>query len=1648
MESVLNLWKSFAGVITPDINLQSVTASNIVAIPGSWPEEDALFEDVLEATFVSIPHLKGLSNRALVATSLLYLVWAAFWIISGIAWLVPVFLCLTVLYCFGVVATVTTSWSVGFWACGLISGVLTIGPIIWVELVYTIMRLAQVTEQGNKSVKSLAERLALVVQKRQVNFSINVHAVTVTAQNLHLVIEHNLPAAVSAMTYVLFCPSLLPGLTGLSALAFVLVLTLNRAIYAAIRKQVKGYFFTVKVSLCIIFLSTTASDKVVNAGSELALMIAGLVFYPFYWFVWRQNYKMARRAIKLLIATTVLKCLNWSIALRFLATTGKSEAKGLNIKKKSLRSLWNNVILDLNKVVDSLSVPEFIRSLPDRFDASAINETQEILADLGWPAAEPVTTPVDVKAPENVYKYIDSVIGTTSIRQGVTRLELTVAKELWRLKGLAPEYKRSEQFATEENELESLARYFESAVVDMPEVKVDEVFVLVGDIFRNSRLTPFNKIVRKWEKKYGLGPFWSDLSAKGRWRKLKRSTFIKSIGGIPAFLKLWAKTFKIAPALVPVAPISVKGEALAEKKWRNDVVRTVIGAPLVHYISSTLWNYFPNHNFKYWSTNIKVGMPLNGANISRLVSEHEAYDHHFAGDFTAFDSTVGELVAKIIAGVRKKGFERHRDYAKICFLVDANYSTLLASPMMTTSTGNIYRKKGGLSTGHSSTSIDNSLAVTIYYLAAWKVVTGLSAHEFRHYCKLSNYGDDHLLSWHGAAPPTWTAPNIMRAMGKFGIGIRDEEPSKILGRMSFLSKMWRKPNSSDEMTFLRLGIPVPGWIVYHDVNKLVGKAYAPSKDVKADRDYRMKRLVSYLSLTAHHPDVYDKIRESIEEVRVSNKGKVMKIPVPVPTYDEVLKSWYDPKTVIPEEDVDVLKPGEIIDYSMDGLADTVVNILSVIPDFLNPAIYNMGYTNHLISLFRGQLGWPVHLVKLVNSAFGVAEITSLLKKTPYSFLADSPSIVSAPPQHSVGGLLMRHWIFCMLCGRTETSKVGNFLSYFDSKVASFNFVLNGHVQTIIRRFDVPWWRVMVISALHFMPDIDLPEWILWFKAPSMSEVVEYIMGYLLNVFWSKIPANMKQAMHAIDTIGSTSARVLVEAPTGVGKSTSLVATIYRNSWFRYEKIIMIVPRSLLVTSLCPYLIDAFGVPAHPVTEGCPYDPDARFIVCTGMEVLLHPEWIKKTNLFIWDECHLEEGLYLGVGRVLIQSDQNLVMTTATPSRFNLDAVDIHCPLTIASTWSVDETMSEQIDAASLSYEDYWVVYRDRILKIIRGFPHAKFLVFIVDKSQATYISQRFAGKVCVLSSESKTVLKDANLYIATAVADVGLTIPAVDWVITSNIVRESVPLTVNPDNGERTEVDKVVFTKLTEATRRQRFGRTGRTNNGLATIIEFKNASFVHSKPEWTEAAIGASLLRSGAPASIVGTYFPESLKLLWTNELPSGIKETAEAFAERYEMFQKALKMVSQKSYRPALDAGERLEFQTVSGNTIPSGRLPPNFARGDDIPVPSTVDDVHRFIVGASKWMVDRNVRLSEQQIIAFLRTEHLSWKTFVKAFEDDEWYDNGYIGVNFEELEKSENPAFAGWTDPTIRFGRRVGPKGAKIDIRPWKDSAYFDNPKPLN
>jgi len=1070
------------------------------------------------------------------------------------------------------------------------------------------------------------------------------------------------------------------------------------------------------------------------------------------------------------------------------------------------KTTFAGIVQTMSIFIDSVGLPNYIRTSTLNFDRESVAQTYEIARDLGWPVNVKITEPVlGIAGGKFDAKWL---LFGTDFRQGMGKRRLYIDETLNHLKGIYPEFKRSESFQNFDNELVATSRYFVEPDVAFPDISVDYVWPILKDIFQNSQLTSFNTIISKWEKKYALGAFFRDRLHPNR--KFRRSHFITEVGGYAKFKQLWARTFTYSPAMVPVSAVFVKGEALPPKKWQNDKVRTVIGSPIFQYIMSTIWNFEPNHRFRWETTPIKVGMPLNGAVLSGLWQRHARLDHHFAGDMTNFDSTITAEVQRVIREVRKKGFENHKDFDRIASLIDLNYTLVENQLLNTTSTGNVYRKGSGLTTGHSSTSADNSITTVTLYLAAWKEITGYSALEFKHFNELSVYGDDHILSISSVSPPGWTWSNITKTMSRWNIEMR-QEASGNLRSIPFLSKFGRKPTPSDREEFNKCNLPVPEWVIYHDKERLVGKL--TSDVLSIDPRYRVKRLISYLDLCAHHPDVYMSIRTAIDLTMRKNPTSFKRFVANIPPYKKVVTNWYT-KFSTPPKEPDVTEKvsefensGALATYGEQSFLDVLTSYLASVPDFLNPVVVMSGYTTFIQSRLAPFLDWPICLIAHQNRFLTEAQVASILPRTPYRFL----TVRLGLPAQSVNftTLLLRHWIFIIFHTKRAYLGVPALVSDFARKIGDVQFGFNAVIQQEVQHFDIPFWNMGLTAALHFVVVPDVLSFLQHVRFPNISTLWDHCLNYIYVNLWYHVPPNYRDLQMLKQNVGPEGP-YLITAPTGTGKSTTMIGAITRILSTKYTKFILVEPRSLLVKTLVPYLVNTIGLSASGLTRGMVLDRRATIWVMTPQELLINSKYLDPDHLVILDEAHVEEEAYLLLRKVLRDWKIPTIYSTATPTDGLIDECVGHTALRMASFY-VTTVREDSIKVAMRTLGDtYW----EKISSYLRAAPpSAKFLVFVPDTKLGLKYMEKCPRRCCMLSSGKLDMDDDADVIFSTSVTDAGVTIPNVDYVISLDIDRR---VGVLPNETNLSPF----FIRLPDQTVKQRAGRTGRTNNGTFILVK------------------------------------------------------------------------------------------------------------------------------------------------------------------------------------------------------------------------------------
>jgi len=1103
--------------------------------------------------------------------------------------------------------------------------------------------------------------------------------------------------------------------------------------------------------------------------------------------------------------------------------------------------------------LNDFRLPEFISSQYKAPTIQSISRTYQDLAGLGLSALPGFADSLGEDSQETYLAdhadLLQWFLGSSNYRLGFRALK--TAYHSWAPLGFRPEWignRHASTFTGVFEEIRSTWRYWTGnhkttlEAHDFEDV-LDGLWEGVRVQFENSKLTPPETIFARWTKKYNMGFGFGVFHKDGTIRQLSRRQIIKGMGGDGPFIQFWKDVFKVSTTLDQPSPVFTKMENLKLKKAFTRSVRTIIGSPFAHHVLTTVFNYQPNHNYKLWETPMKVGMPSNGVTLNRLWSSLMGHEAVFAGDMTAFDSTQAPPVIEMVARLRKLGFEGHRDQDRICELIDVAYSKLLTQPMGFKNFGDVFTKEQGFTTGHSSTSVDNSLALIINYLFAWRVVTGLPAREFYKYNTLANFGDDHVLGYDRVFG--WNPEAAMKAMARLGTIMRDEAPGVDSlpsiaavppaggwkeGKFSFLAKV-PLPMTSDVVAELeQAGVNLNlNFATCHDPERLLklkGEQFARAVN---DTYRSYQTLLAYIDLTAHHIDIYEILAKQAANMLQDNRASWLARGIkaknirPAKSYNEVLRQWYSGSVhvgvpleqgeVPDDEDFESQVGFEIIDDQ--DVWGVIVRWIADFPTFLAPRYQNLSWADWLQVKLSTRLSWPLALIaqgsRITNDPTAVR---TLLSKGPYQFLRSESLLVV---DEKFSSLLFRHWIFMAYSSlyrrKGRSPSFFDLFRFFDSFFVNFWFIITGKVVQVVVELDVHIFETLLIFFLSFL-DVDIP-WLTpiawnppspsWFVADCLTRFFRWVTPSG-SIDFQSLDARCR--LLAVDPEDS----FVLSAPTGTGKSTRMILRI--SDTIR-RRIIVIVPRAILVREVGKYMRETFGhrVRIGMATEGFRPRGDEPIIYTTVQSFFSNPALRTPGSVFFLDEAHIDEPHYHTMLDWLANSEERIIYASATPPDFlNLDVV--HVP-------AVSQFTNTQITNVVVRPKDYL----NQVSKFLKGrLAIDRTLVFVPSLAMAHSLRDRLVpGQATLISSKNKVFDRSASVFIATNVADAGLTIPDVANVFSMDYdVRVSLDMVDHrreddPEaEGDRwmSRSTKVYNLTLPDSTLHQRRGRTGRTCDG------------------------------------------------------------------------------------------------------------------------------------------------------------------------------------------------------------------------------------------
>lgn len=1241
-------------------------------------------------------------------------------------------------------------------------------------------------------------------------------------------------------------------LLGLGVVVSLLLLSTILAIAGSGRRRIYLVFSVCVRGLALATIPWMVPDAWIDVYSE-ALFRLEFLWGPFWVVVREDGYKWVRFFWAIL---GWVHTMSTRVSLDIAVPAERPRISALFFEHAL--SLTRRSVLKFVEAANDVRLPEFVSNVYEPPSIESITRAYELLADVGFPVTrQTLDTLTNLgEADVSTSSYLAEhgswrkwFLGRINLGLGYPRLK--VSTHPWLPKNFYeafPGYLHVASWTGEEPEVRSTARYWTgNEAQEIPnggqEPLVDDLWEAVRVQYEGSRLATFKEIYSGWVKKYNMG-FLFLKEVNGKRKQLTRNEVIQMMGGKRAFLEAWERLFNKGLGVHMPAPVFAKYESLKPKKALEKSVRTILGSPFVHHVMSTVFNYHPNHNYKVWETPMKVGMPINGQNYNRLWESLMRHDKVWAGDMTAFDSTQSPAMLRVCAAIRKAGYELHKDRSKICELIDISYEALIQQPLGFKNTGDIAWKNQGATTGHSSTSSDNSLMLVANYLFAWRRVTGLRAREFFNYNTLANFGDDHVLGYDPVFG--WCPERMIAAMAELGTVMRDEAPGETklpaLGQdfnklnFAFLAKVPVPLSSQIKAELQRAGVDVPlTYATAHVRHRLLGKVkgeHLVGKTKDPLRSYNA--LISYIYMSAHHQDIY---RDLIAEARhmwednvatwrrqglVDVPGRKDRVPTP-PTYNKVLRTWYSkepfPYTAEGEEADD----DHIYVHLQDDILGMVVRWMADVPTLLSPRYLNTRWADWLQIKLAWALSWPVSFVALANGTTLDPSGTKLLvQKTPYAFLRNDALVPSLAEPYGV--LLTRHLTFTALSrmlGVRKSVSVLDFVRLADASWANFVFLLTGRVTMVVLDLDlhiVDTLLVLVVSYISF--DCKIP--VLDFDVLSPSLILARIMSAALRLITPSGAIDYQPLDEQVRHLALSSAGSFVlEAPTGTGKSTRMMARI-RSRLPSSLKMVVIQPRHLVTKGVGEYMKKLYPATGIGIsTEGYELSGNESLIYSTVQSFLLNKTLrVDRNIVLVIDEAHLNEVHYHVIRRLAVTTPTlRKIFVTATPTPDLLAAGFLHIAVPAVSQNKVHEVEHEILNFKA--YKRFATLYaNDRL-------PVEKTLIFCPSILASHEIASGIVHPTCVLNSANPNVDESASVFIATSVADAGLTIPDVSSVLSMDYDVQVTTPDFNGLEGARVDADGVhqyardgwqprpYYFRLPEVTKTQRKGRTGRTLDGV-----------------------------------------------------------------------------------------------------------------------------------------------------------------------------------------------------------------------------------------
>lgn len=338
-------------------------------------------------------------------------------------------------------------------------------------------------------------------------------------------------------------------------------------------------------------------------------------------------------------------------------------------------------------------------------------------------------------------------------------------------------------------------------------------------------------------------------------------------------------------------------------------------------------------------------------------------------------------------------------------------------------------------------------------------------------------------------------------------------------------------------------------------------------------------------------------------------------------------------------------------------------------------------------------------------------------------------------------------------------------------------------------------------------------------------------------------------------------RVVLEAPPGAGKSTSLPLALLAAPSLHKQTIIMLQPRRLAALSIARFLSDQLGeavgqTVGYQIRGQTKRSQNTRLLIVTeGIFTRLiqaDPE-LTGVGLVIFDEFH-ERHLHSDLGLAMLLETLNLrpelsllVMSATLPAQIIADWLsesDGIGDCKVLRTAGRQFPVSVQYRPPGLQYS--WEQTLPKVVAEALSLAERGVLVFLPGRGEINRLQQRLAEQLPanvslsqlhsqVPIAEQQQVLQplaegQLRLVLATNIAETSLTIPGIDVVVDSGRVRQA---HFYPQHG----VTRLLTRRVSSAAATQRAGRAGRVSDGVC--LRLWAESDQHGLADYAPAEIG-----------------------------------------------------------------------------------------------------------------------------------------------------------------------------------------------------------------